>query len=282
MTFFLLAAIITAAVVACLLRPLLSQRAAPAPQRRDRANIEIFTRQAVALKQDLENNALTEEQFQQYRLELEARALEDAGAPAADEQAEQGNSPFLATAVALFIPLLTLAVYSGIGDSRFMAAPGAADDAGLEQALSAVEKHVAENPDDVEAKTTLARIYAGMGRDAAAAAMYEELLRVRANEPNILVGLAEALARTRENRFTGEPAELLGRALELAPDHERALWLAGFAALQAGDRPQALDYWRRLLAVMDSDTEIYRQVEKMLAETEAEPSPSRSTPPAAP
>ncbi len=282
MTLFFLASIITAAVVACLLRPLLSRREAPAPRRRDRANIEIFTRQAAALKQELENNALTEEQFRQYRLELESRALEDAGAAAADEQAEQGNSPFLATAVALFIPLLTLAVYSSIGDSRFKTAPDATDAAGLEQALDAVEKHVAENPDDVEAKTTLARIYAGMGRDAAAAAVYEELLRARANEPNIMVGLAEALARTRENRFTGEPAELLGRALELAPDHERALWLAGFAALQAGDRPQALDYWRRLLAVMDSDTEIYRQVQKMLAETEATLSPFGSAPPGAP
>lgn len=284
MTLFLLAAIITAAVVACLLRPLLSRGAAPAPRRRDHANIEIFTHQAAQLQQERENDALTEEQFQQYRLELETRAMEDAGAAAEDVPLGQGNSPFLAMAIALFIPLLALAVYSVVGDSRFMTAPspGAVDDAGLKQALSAVEKHVAENPGDVEAKITLARIYAGMGRDADAAALYEELLRARADEPGVLVGFAEALARTRDNRFTGKPAELLRRALELAPHHERALWLAGFAALQAGDRAQALSHWRRLLAVMDSDTEIYRQVKKMLAETEAERSPPPPAPPGEP
>ena len=60
------------------------------------------------------------------------------------------------------------------------------------------------------------------------------------------------------------------QALELAPEHGRALWLAGFAEIQANNKEQALLHWRRLLEGMESGSEIYKQVQEMLANVESD------------
>jgi cytochrome c-type biogenesis protein CcmH len=48
-------------------------------------------------------------------------------------------------------------------------------------------------------------------------------------------------------RWEGEPTRLLRRALALDANHPQSQWLAGVAALAAGDVAQAGAYWRHLL-----------------------------------
>ena len=279
MTFIVFAAILMALVVLCLLWPLLSRKERPAPAARAQANIEVFSHQLLELEQDLEQGAITDVQFQEYRLELEAQALEEIDEPAETGQPARRNSPYLAVALALFIPLLSLSIYSRIGSDGFAGARDAARpaDSGpqaepdLETALAALEWKVRDNPDGVEARVALGHVYAELGRYADAAAVYEELLRLRPREADVMVNYAEALARSGGNRFTGKPAEVLKQALEMAPDHGRALWLAGISELQANNKEQAAIHWRRLLQGIPDDSEVYKQVEKMLAEVEADP-----------
>ncbi len=274
--FISLATAMVAVVVIYLLWSLLSQQAHPDPVERDKANIEILTQRLNELKQDLENSAITDAQFQQYRLELEAEALDEMDeAPETQPPARQ-NSPYMAAAIVLFVPLLSLAIYSHTGNSEFgteQNANQASDPASqledeLRQAIAVIEKIVEENPNDVEGRTALAHVYAETGRYEEATAIYDELLRLRPKEPDILVKYAETLARADGNRLTGKPATLLNQALEIAPGHERALWLAGFAEIQANNREQALVHWRRLLEGMESGSEIHQQVQKMLTEME--------------
>ena len=114
----------------------------------------------------------------------------------------------------------------------------------------------------------LARVYALAGRYQQAAALYEALSILRPQDADLLVDYADALARARQNRFAGEPAALLERALTLTPDHARALWLAGFAALQAGNRAAAVGHWQALLTALDADSPVYQQVEQLLMDME--------------
>lgn len=278
MTFIVSAAILVALVVTCLLWPLLSQRERPAATVRDQANIEAFSRQLGELRQELEDGAITAAQFEQYRLELESQALAEIDEPAEVGQPARQNSPYLALAVALFIPLLSLSIYSRIGNDGFTGAQNTGEtlpsgqqaEMDLETAVGLLERNVQDDPDEVEGRIALGHVYAEMGRYTDAARVYEELSRLRPREADFMVNHAEALARADANRFTGTPAALLDRALETAPDHGRALWLAGIAALQANNREQAAIHWRRLLEGMQGDSEIYRQVRKMLAEVEGD------------
>ena len=278
MTFIVFATIFIALVVICLLWPLLSQQQRPAPAARDKANIEIFALQLDELKQDLENRAITDAQFQQYRLELESQAFVEIDETAETEQPARQSSPYLAVAIALFVPLLSLSIYSRIGSDEFAGAQNPSrtvvsmpqSDAELQTTIAVLERKLAENPDEVEARIALGHVYAETGRYADAAGVYEELMQLRPQQADIMVNYAEALARSLGNQFTGRPAAVLKQALEITPDHARALWLAGIAELQAHNQEQAAIYWRRLLEGMPGDSEIYRQVQEMLAQVEAD------------
>ena len=278
MTFIFFATILIALVVICLLWPLLSQKERPAPAARDIANIEVFSHRLNELKQDLENGAITDAQFQQYRLELEAQALTDIGESPEVERPDHQSSPFLAVTIVLFIPLLSLSIYLRIGSDEFAGAQnpsrtigsGQQSDVEFQTAIAALERNLAENPGEVEGRLTLAHVYAETGRYADAVGVYEELLRLRPEQSDVMVNYAEALARSHGNRLGGKPAMLLNQALEIAPEHGRALWLAGFAEMEANNKEQALVHWRRLLDGMESGSEIYMQLQKMLTSVEAD------------
>ena len=67
----------------------------------------------------------------------------------------------------------------------------------------------------------------------------------------------------------GKPAELVERALKLDPKHGHSLFLAGAAAMEAGDTKKGIAYWEALLPQVEPGSEIdqmLRQgIEKMKA-----------------
>src|SRR4051812_50131335 len=80
MLFWLIGAVAAAAVVAWMLRPLLTRKTA-APPSRASANVAIYRDQLRELDSDLAAGTLAPEDYQRARAELEARALRDAGQP---------------------------------------------------------------------------------------------------------------------------------------------------------------------------------------------------------
>jgi cytochrome c-type biogenesis protein CcmH len=72
------------------------------------------------------------------------------------------------------------------------------------------------------------------------------------------------------------PPELLRVTTEILkrkPDHPSALWFAGVARLQAGDRAGALDRWKRLRALLKPGTRQHEEITKRIEglEKKAEP-----------
>jgi cytochrome c-type biogenesis protein CcmH len=80
MLFWLTGAGAAAAVIAWMLRPLLTRKNA-APPSRTAANVAIYRDQLRELDSDLAAGTLAAEDYQRARAELEARALRDAGQP---------------------------------------------------------------------------------------------------------------------------------------------------------------------------------------------------------
>ena len=56
----------------------------------------------------------------------------------------------------------------------------------------------------MEGRIALGHVYAEMGRYADAASVYEELLTLRPEEPDVMVNYAEALARVSWKPFHGK------------------------------------------------------------------------------
>jgi len=274
MIFILLTLAIAVIAVLLLLRPLFSKEGQQSKVERDAVNIQAAATRLSELKLELENGLISQERFDNYKLELETAALDDLSNTASIETQEHKGNRILAVIVALLVPLLSITIYQQLGNEAAFDVALQTDESAIateeiEKMLAAVEKEVKENPDDVEGRIALAQVYVELERYSDAATVYLELNKLRPDDPDVLVNYAEALARSHGNRLTGKPTELLNEALEIEPKHGRALWLAGFAEQQANNKDGALAHWRHLLAGMEEGSEVYQHLENLISELES-------------
>jgi len=240
--FWLIGAVAAAAVIAWVLRPLLTRKKA-APPSRAAANVAIYRDQARELDADLAAGTLAREDYERARAELEARALRDAGQPDAPA-AQQPDTPAVeppgrgfAWTLAAAVPLAAVALYVLVGN------PGGVDrEAQLHASRAQVEGMVErlaarlrENPDDVNGWKLLGRSYGVMGRYAEAADAYAKAAVRSPRDAQLLADLADVLAMARGQSLQGEPEQLALRALEIEPGNLKALALAGSAAFERKD-----------------------------------------------
>ena len=124
--FWLTGAVAAAAVIAWVLRPLLTRKNA-APPSRVAANAAIYRDQLRELDADLAAGTLAREDYERARAELEARALRDAGQPDAppaqppDRPAVEPPGRRFAWGLAAAVPLVAVLLYVLVGT------PGAID-----------------------------------------------------------------------------------------------------------------------------------------------------------
>jgi len=259
--------------VILLLLPLFSQKKQQTVIERDAVNVESAATRLAELKQELENGLIDEEQFQRHQLEVETSALEDLRDSAAVDLQERSSNKTMAIIVALVIPLFSIAVYQQLGneaafDKALQTTKPTITAEEIEKMLSVLQEQVKKNPNDVDGRIALSQIYFQLERYDDATTIYSELNELRPNDPDIMVNFAELLARSHSNRLIGKPTELINKALKVAPKHARALWLAGFAEQQAGNKEKAVAYWRQLLAGMEQGSEVHQHLEKLITETE--------------
>ena len=274
MTFILLTLAIAVIAVLLLLRPLFSKKGQQSKVERDAVNIQAAATRLSELKLELENGLISQERFDNYKLELETAAADDLCKTTSSETEEHKGNKTLALIIALLVPLFSIIIYQQLGNEAAFDVALQTDESAIatqeiEKMLAVVEKEVKENPDDVEGRIALAQVYIELERYSDAATVYLELNKLRPDDPDVLVNYAEALARSHGNRLTGKPTELLNAALEIEPKHGRALWLAGFAEQQADNKQGALAHWRHLLAGMEEGSEVFQHLENLIVELES-------------
>ncbi|HJY75478.1 MAG TPA: c-type cytochrome biogenesis protein CcmI [Burkholderiales bacterium] len=262
--FWLIGAVVAAAVIAWVLRPLLSRKSAALPSRAA-ANVAIYRDQLRELDADLTAGTLAREDYERARAELEARALRDAGQPDAPPAQPRGR---FAWGLAAAVPLVAAVLYTLVGT------PGAIDrEAQLHASRAQVEAMVErlaarlrENPDDVTGWKLLGRSYGVMGRYAEAADAYAQAAVRSPRDAQLLADLADVLAMARGQSLQGEPEQLALRALEIEPGNLKALALAGSAAFERKDFAGAAKHWERMLAYVEPNSEDARAIQQNVAE----------------
>lgn len=145
---------------------------------------------------------------------------------------------------------------------------GASADPQQAQALvQALSDRLHANPDDVAGWAMLGRMQLMLGRPAESVRAYRRALAMQPDEPTLLADTAEALAvQGGRSSLTGEPTQLLERALKLDPDQPKALALAGASAFDRRDFAQAVRHWERLLALSPPQAEYLESLRQGIAE----------------
>jgi cytochrome c-type biogenesis protein CcmH len=134
----------------------------------------------------------------------------------------------------------------------------------IEGMVTKLAERLKANPDDMQGWLMLARSYKAMGRYAEAANAYRKAEKVVMQDAGLLADYAEAIAMGSATGMNGKPRELVDQALKLDAENPQALLLAGVAAMQAGNRAEALRHWEKLLPMLEPDSEIEAKLKRSI------------------
>jgi len=277
MIFWIVAAALLVLALAILLIPLLRGSHARVADQRQQQNIQIGREKKKLLDAQLAEGEIDQAAFDAAYLDLQTALALELERDEAGEQGGRGN--WMALLVLLAIPCASIALYLVYGDYRVIdnpqltqaAAPQsqtAAPQMSLEEMVAAIEKRLAEDPDDAEAWFMLGRTHMAKQEFDAAVNAFRRSDTLMADEPGILFALADAVAMQNNGSLLGEPEALVLRGLERAPRFPNGLWLAGMAAEQRQDFSTAHHYWSLLLPMITDDAAAADEVRGLLASLE--------------
>jgi cytochrome c-type biogenesis protein CcmH len=252
--------------------PTLLQRTPTSAENSEReANVAIYRDQISELEADLQNGNLNDEQYAIEREEIERRLLEDVSVTRKTSKdkhtAAVGGRGFV-YAVALAIPVLAIGLYFRIGNPQSISAsvPAARPSApvasqemsqqGIEANVAALARRLEQNPNDLSGWRMLGRSYLSMERYKDAAGAFARASELSPNDADLLADYAFALGMANDRRLSGQPQELINKALKLDPENPKAMELAGTAAYEAKRYKEAIAYWERLLKKSPGDNEL--------------------------
>jgi cytochrome c-type biogenesis protein CcmH len=282
-TFWLICALMLVIALAFILPTLLQiVRQDEEPDKNvQKANVSVYRDQLAELEADLRNGIVAREQYEQDRNEIERRLLEDVRT--ADERSAKRKQPAssrgLVYAVALGLPILSLALYLRIGNTNaFSVSPKENSSlAGnpvsnsefpperIEANVASLAKRLEQNPNDVQGWIMLARSYGSLEKYSEASAAYAKATALKSDDADLWADYAFALAMANGQQLQGQPVELVKKALNIDPANPKALELAGSAAFEARNYKEAIEYWERLLVRVPSGSEVAQALNERIA-----------------
>lgn len=167
-----------------------------------------------------------------------------------DVSSYRAERRFSGLAVALLIPVLAVVMYAGLSNWDWKAVQLETTQAAtMEEAISALEAKLAQNPNNLEGWIMLGRSYTAMGRYPRAVDAFQQAYDLsQGRDAEAVIGLGEALVLTDEASLTGRAGKLFDAALALAPNHPKALWYGSIAALRSGDLRRGRERLQLLMA----------------------------------
>ncbi|MBK8894110.1 MAG: c-type cytochrome biogenesis protein CcmI [Propionivibrio sp.] len=267
MTGFILAsALLVLVVLAMLLPPLWRTRVTATAVNRREANLDILRDQMRELEHDRNEGILTDADLEQAKAELARRLLDEVQPEIAPTTGGGGRKTAFALLIA--IPLAAAAGYLFLGNPQAldpMQTQARVSPQQIEAMLGKLVEKLKKNPEDNKGWVMLARSYKVLGRFAESAEAYGHGGALVDTDPSLLADYAEVLAQAHGGSFTGQPAELISRALKMDPNEPQALFLAGAAAADRKDFSAVAEYWERLLLQLEPGSEEAQHLETAVA-----------------
>lgn len=153
------------------------------------------------------------------------------------------------SAVAIVVVvLLSVSLYRLIGSPGAPSAePG--DMPSIDEMVSSLAARLEKDPDDLRGWKLLGRSYVELHDFDAAIAAYERAIDIEGGQDGqTLADLGEVLLLRDGRSLHGRAGDLFENALAVSPNNQKALFYAGMAAVERGDKELGADRWETLLA----------------------------------
>ncbi|MBI1212863.1 MAG: c-type cytochrome biogenesis protein CcmI [Alphaproteobacteria bacterium] len=311
MLIWVLFALMTAALLAAVLSPLLARDAAKAASRHVLSSADVYRAQLAELEVERAAGRVAEAEYLAARAEIGRRLLkvaerEGEGGAAAlirpsspdgaaghllpqekgkDESgAAKGKKklPLIAIAVTIAVPALALPLYLSIGhpdmpDEPLSArGPEVARARQMQALVGELEAKLRSGKGDAEGWMMLGRVKAQFGDPAAAIDAYDHAIDMlkAANETvpgDLYVWLGEAEMAKADGQVTPRALDAFKTALAVEPKNVGARFYIAESKVAAGDIAGALADYRALLADTPKDKPYRLMLEKRIGELEASP-----------
>jgi len=237
----------------------------------DDVNIKLAQSKLKELKADLAAGNLTQAQFDASKQELEIGLYHDLHDGAA--QQTSGNGRWLIVPLLFIVPVVSLGLYTQLGDFRaFEANPGATAqqaEAGpssdqINAMVAKLEQRLQQQPNDAKGWLMLGRSYKTLQRYDDAVAALKKVQALQGDSADILLQIADVLAVANDGSLQGEPTKLIEQALKLQPDNEIGLWLSGMSKAELGQYDEAIVIWRKLQQRYQPGQAEHQEVQDMI------------------
>ncbi len=244
MVFWILLALLTAAVVLVVIAPM--ARPAGAFSVPSGEETRVYRDQLSELDRDRERGLIGGEEADAARAEIGRRLLAAAHAPADTGKPRPAANRLVALMTVVAVPAIALPLYLLIGQpdmpdaplaERLTSAPAAGNVADL---VGRVEKHLAANPDDLSGWRVIAPIYARLGRLDDAVKAWGRLVAAGETDAATLENYGAGLVDTNDGIVSPEAQSVLARAVAADPERPRARFYYAEGLRQAGAFEEAL------------------------------------------
>ncbi len=282
MIVFWIFAALMLAVALLLLVPALLGRKQIRDLDRNQQNVAIARERMKELEGEYGRGVLSEADYEQAKRELEQALLNDVeeGPQATPTAAVTSTARGTLIGVVVGVPLVAVLLYLQLGNltaldpqAQTAGAPaghpgGDTTAATMEQLVAGLAAKLQEEPNNAEGWFMLGRSYMSMGRYPDAANAFRQVLNLVGDEPTVMLRYADALAMAQGGKIAGEPFALIKHALELNPNDETGLWLAGLGYEEQGQYEQAVQHWRKLERLLQDNPASQTEVRNLIARAE--------------
>lgn len=250
--FLIIVAVITAAVLWIVLRPLLAKRpinsATNAANASGQSNIDALRIELAEARRDQKLGLLSEPALAEAERELETRVL------AESQQAVNPTAPrYQRTAISLgvLLPVLAVGGYAAVGSPAAVvpeivrpapvaqSASASQADKQMDELFKLAEERLNKEPTDVKGWLLLARAKASVGMFDGAIKAYEKAAALDPKDSEMWSDYADSAAGLSQGKMDGKPMELINKSLALDGKNIKALLLRGTWEIQKNDLPAA-------------------------------------------
>lgn len=272
MEIWIVIAVLTAATLLGVLWPLLKGAPRSAPRRDyDRA---IFSDQLAELDRDLARGTIAPPEAEAARNEISRRLIATAAGTEVPEAMPLSRKAWILTVI-IAVPLLAVPLYLRSGAPGLPDVPQrdriahATENKDFEGMVAEVERHLKQEPADVEGWAVLAPAYKRMDRFADAAEAYRKIVVLGRANANTFADMGEMLVFAGEGMVNAEADKAFAESLKLDAKQPKARFYAAMGLRQEGKAKEAIAAWKALLDDSPPDAPWRAAVEKEMTEASA-------------
>jgi cytochrome c-type biogenesis protein CcmH len=245
----------------------------------DKSNVDLGKRKQSELKQDLANDMIDSNQFNQANSEITRTLAQELNQTEQTIDTEKYGVSIIGIGIILsFLLIFSFGIYQLLSEENTVSDTVNQQEQqplSLEQSVKEIKLWLLDKPEDDLAWASLGSTYAELAYFDEALESYEKSYQLNPSNPMMLSEYASALFFANDQKFNQRSVDLLKEALEIDSTLPFALYQMGLFAASIGDFNLASTSWKRALMSIPAGNPDRQFIEELLAQLDAvmEPEP---------